>query len=183
MKRCPGIVLLAASLFAVALSATGCATQKAPPVRATFKATAPEGMLLVEAEAFRLVDAKIIDDPDASDGRAVVLRTPRAYCSFELDLAPGAYVAAACVRAADDQHDEFFLSTLDSLAGLNPGGRFGRYVLCSKIIEFTITKSVKDYIQFASFSSLQPKGESGVIVDYIVICEKSRWEAAPIDLE
>ncbi len=159
-----------------------CATEKPkPPER--YQAVAPDGMILIEAETFRLVDSRIIDDPQASDGKAVTMLTARSFNSFEINLTPGTYVAVARVRAADEEHNELFLSTLKSLAGLDTGVVFNRYTYCTQVLEFTLGQSVKDFIQFAAFSRLMPKGEAGVIVDYIIICEKSRWEAGPIDLE
>jgi hypothetical protein len=140
-------------------------------------------MILIEAEAFRLVDSRIVDDPQASDGKAVTMLTARAFCSFELNLAPGSYVAVARVRAPDEEHNELFLSSLTATVGLDAGDVFNRYTYCTQVLEFDLTSTVKDYIQFAAFSRLKPKGESGVTVDYVIICEKSRWEAGPLDLD
>lgn len=159
-----------------------CATEKTqPPQRYT--AAVPEGMILIEAEAFRLVGSRIIDDPRASGGQAVTMETTRAFCSYELELDPGRYVAVARVKAPDADHDMVYLSSLQSLVGFDTGGVFNRYRYGNKILEFTLERTVKDYIQFAAFSSLNPKGEAGLTVDYLIICEKSRWEAEPLDLD
>jgi hypothetical protein len=140
-------------------------------------------MILIEAETFRLVGSKIIDDPEASGGKAVTMYTARAFCSYELDLDPGTYVAVARVKAPDDEHDELYLSALNSLAGLDTDGVYNRYRYGNKILEFTIVENTMDYIQFAAFSTLNPKGKEGVTVDYIIICEKSRWETGPLELK
>jgi hypothetical protein len=142
-----------------------------------FRAAAPEGVYQFEAETFRLVDADIIDDPAASDGKAVRIMTSRAFCSLDLDLPAGTYIARARALAADEDHDEFYLSSGKAVALLAPGD-FGRFVYCPQVLEFTITAPGRGFLQFAAFSHLAPEGQTGALVDLLEVWEKAKWEAS-----
>jgi hypothetical protein len=158
---------LAVGLLLIAFS---CSTE-----RKYFKAQAPVGVYLFEAETFRLVDSEIVDDPEASDGKAVRIMSTRAFCSIDIQLPPGAYVARARARAEDEDHDEFYLSVGRAVARVAPA-IFGRYDFCPQVLEFTVTAPGKSFLQFAAFSALVPKGETGAVIDLLEVWEKAKWE-------
>ncbi|MBN2351023.1 MAG: hypothetical protein JXD23_00530 [Spirochaetales bacterium] len=156
------IVLLLASI--------SCQTEQKP-----FKAAARDGVYVFEAETFRLADADVVDDPEASGGQAVLIRTSRAFCSLDLVLPPGAYVARVRARAEDAAHDEFFLSVGRAVADLSPP-LSRRYDFCPQVLEFRVDAPGKEFLQFAAFSTRVPRGESGMTIDYIEVWEKAKWE-------
>jgi hypothetical protein len=167
----------AAFIFAIALIALtlSCRTEEQ-----RYRASVPDGVYLFEAETFRLVDAEIIDDPAASDGKAVRILSSRAFCSIDINLPPGAYVARARARAVDDGHDEFYLSVGNFSAKLTPEAA-GRYAYCPAVMEFRINAPGRDYLQFAAFSSAVPQGETGAVVDLLEVWEKTKWEERTTD--
>jgi hypothetical protein len=130
-----------------------------------------QGRLILEAEDFRLLDAEIISDPLASNGKAVTITSPRAFCSIEFNLPPGTYVAGAVVKAPDADHDEIFLSIENHTILVKPVV-YNQYS-CPEFLQFTIDRPGKNFIQFAAFSSAsgKPLGETGVIIDYVQILE------------
>jgi len=166
LSHARGIVFIAALLLASA----ACRTEQK-----NFTTAARDGVYVFEAENFRLVDAEIVDDREASGGQAVRIDTSRAFCSIDLVLPPGSYVARARARAEDSDHDEFYLSVGRAVAGLAPPLTH-RYEFCPRVLEFRVDAPGREFLQFAAFSSRVPRGETGMLIDYIEVWEKAAWE-------
>ena len=123
-------------------------------------------VLALEAEHFRLLDAQVIDDPAASNGGAVRIKTERAFCSIEFSLPPGQYIVRVRAKAPDEAHDEFYL-TVGAMTVLLKPVVLNRYDYCDNSIEFSVLNPGNSFVQFATFPAGKPVSETGMLVDVV----------------
>jgi hypothetical protein len=168
----PALVIAASVLFFC------CQTEeigKKPPANPN-----PQGLLVLEAEDFRLIEAEVVDDAGASNGKAVKILSQSAFCSTEFSLPPGTYIVNTRAKAFDPAHDLAYLSVGRDVIPINPVV-YNQYAYCPQYLEFTITQAGKSFIQFATFASGKPMGDTDLVIDFFEIWEKDRWRHPGMD--
>ena len=94
--------------------------------------------------------------------------TKRSFCSTEFTLPAGEYVVKIRVKAIDKDHDQFYLTVGTKTVQIQPTV-YNTYAYCDQSIVFSLSAPTKGYVQFATFPSGKPVGETGMLVDMVRI--------------
>lgn len=101
-------------IIAAALLATGCAsTGGASAGAAAPKAKAEKMTYTFEAEDFKVTGGEVIDNPDGSGSKVVLVTDVTGNATFEAPVVPGTYVIEVWVNATDGDSDGLYVGIND----------------------------------------------------------------------
>lgn len=130
---------------------------------------AQNALKVIEAEDLKLASAKIVEDKNASSGKAIKLLAENSTASVELKLPKGQYAANVIINADDFERDGFYLIADKKVKRTASGHHHNMWVYGTKFIIFESDGKTPVNFQIAAACKCQPNAEFGMLVDRIEI--------------
>lgn len=134
--------------------------------------TKAAGDIVLEAETFKLKNAEVVADNDASGKKAIKLLNADAEATLEVSLEPGTYILAVTEKSPDGDHDAFHAGIDDQYQRFFPD-KYNVWQEVGKVLEFTVDKAGKKTVKIAvNWPGVKKKGEDGMLIDKVVLKKK-----------
>jgi len=128
--------------------------------------------LVLEAETFKLKNAEVVADNDASGKKAIKLLNADAEATLEITLEPGTYILSVTEKSPSGDHDAFYAG-VDELNQRFFPDKYDVWQEVGKVLEFEVAKAGKKTVKIAvNWPGVKKKGEDGMLIDKIVIKKK-----------
>ena len=128
-----------------------------------------QGIMIIEAESFELVNASIIEDVNASAGKSVEILAEDSAGSLMLNLPPGNYIVNTIMLTPDVDHNAIYIQFNEEEELRVYSMVYNRYTYCKKYLQFSVDIEGMQKISF--------KGdETGMKIDRFEIVQAEYWQ-------
>jgi len=128
-----------------------------------------EGVMIVEAETFELVNAPIIEDPQASESKAVSIVAKDSRGILMINLSAGNYIVNTIIFTLDVDHNALYIQYNEEEELRVYCNIYNQYAYCKKFLMFTVETEGLHKISFRA-------SEAGMKLDCFEIVQAEFWQ-------